>query len=162
MKIDIRKYKPSDKPSIVRLMEKFGDYLVTIDQMKRTRRMPDYSEYFTNKMLEDVNKHTGIIYIAENEGRIVGFIAGMIPRQSQEESLETVPSKAGRITELFIDEQFRGQGIGKRLIEKMEEYFRQNGCDVSRVEVFEPNVKAHNFYQKLGYQDRSIDMLKNL
>jgi ribosomal protein S18 acetylase RimI-like enzyme len=44
----------------------------------------------------------------------------------------------------------------------MERYFRQNGCDVSRVEVFEPNVKAHAFYQKLGYHDRMFDMIKKM
>jgi ribosomal protein S18 acetylase RimI-like enzyme len=36
------------------------------------------------------------------------------------------------------------------LAEKMEKHFRENRCDVSRVEVFEPNVKAHRFYRKLG------------
>jgi ribosomal protein S18 acetylase RimI-like enzyme len=162
MKIDIRKYQSSDKLSIVRLMDKFGDYLVTVDQMKRTRRMPGFSGYFTDKMLKNVDKYNGIIYIAENECQIVGFIAGVMRGQSKEELLESVPSKAGRIIELFIDEQFRGKGIGKRLMEKMEDYFRQYGSDVSKVEVFEPNVKAHNFYRKLGYQDRSIEMLKKL
>lgn len=47
-------------------------------------------------------------------------------------------------------------------MEKMEEYFGENGCDVARVEVFEPNVKTHSFYRKLGYQDRNIDMMKIL
>lgn len=160
MKKNIRKYQPSDKPSIIKCMERFGDYLVTVDQMKRTRRMPGLGEWFTSKMLEEVDKNNGVIYVVENEGRIAGFIAGITLRQSKEELLESIPSKAGRIIELFLDERFRGQGIGTRLIEKMEEYFRQNGCDVSRVEVFEPNIKAHNFYRKLGYQDRNIDMIK--
>ena len=162
MEINIRKYQSSDKPSTVKLMERFGDYLVSVDQMERTRRMPGYGEWFTKKMLEDVDKNNGLIYVVENEGRIVGFIAGVILKQSKEELFECIPTKAGRIIELFIDEQTRGQGVGTRLMEKMEECFRQNGCDVSRVKVFEPNVKAHNFYRKLGYQDRTIDMMKKL
>jgi len=162
MKINIRKYQPSDAPSIVKCMERFGDYLVTVDSMKRQRRMPGFGEYFTQKMLKDVEKNYGIIYVVENERQIIGFIAGVILRQTEEDLLECVPTKAGRIIELFVDEQFRREGIGTMLMEKVEEHFRQNGCDVSRVEVFEPNVKAHNFYRKLGYRDRSIDMVKIL
>jgi len=162
MKIKVRKYRSSDRPSIVQCMERFGDYLITVDHMKRQRRMPGYGEWFTSKMLEDVDKNNGLIYVVEKEARIVAFIAGTILGQSKQDLLECVPTKDGRIIELFVNEELRGQGIGTRLMEMMEEYFRENGCDVSRVEVFEPNVKAHNFYRKLGYRDRIIDMIKML
>jgi len=162
MKIKVRKYRSSDRPSIVQCMERFGDYLITVDHMKRQRRMPGYGEWFTSKMLEDVDKNNGLIYVVEKEARIVAFIAGTILGQSKQDLLECVPAKDGRIIELFVDEKLRGQGIGTRLMGMMEEYFREKGCDVSRVEVFEPNVKAHNFYRKLGYRDRMIDMIKML
>lgn len=55
MKINITKYSPSDKSSIVKCMEKLQDYLVAFDQMKRTRRMPEYGECFTQKLLEEVD-----------------------------------------------------------------------------------------------------------
>jgi ribosomal protein S18 acetylase RimI-like enzyme len=47
-------------------------------------------------------------------------------------------------------------------MEKMEEYFRKKGCTASRVEVFEPNMRAHNLYRKLGHLDRVIFMIKTL
>ena len=52
--------------------------------------------------------------------------------------------------------------IGKKLMSKMESYFRKKKCDVICVEVFDPNKAAHNFYKKLHYQNRSIDMIKLL
>jgi ribosomal protein S18 acetylase RimI-like enzyme len=159
---EIRKYSLSDKPYIVKLMEDFGDYLVNVDTMKRQRRMPEYGKWFTKRMLSLVNENNGVIYVAENNSQIVGFIAGMMTEQTEEELLECIPTKAGRVIELFVEESFRGTGIGTGLMEKVEEYFRKNGCDVSRVEVFEPNVKAHAFYRNLGYHDRSIDLMKKL
>jgi len=162
MRTSIREYQPSDKPSIVECMDRFGDYLVTVDPMKRQRRMPGFGEWFTRKMLDEVGKNNGVIYVAESNGQIVGFIGGVILRQTEEELLECVPTKAGRVIELFVDEEFRGKNIGTRLMDEMEEHFRQNGCDLSRVEVFEPNIRAHDFYRKLGYRDRSIDMVKIL
>lgn len=162
MDLRIRKYRSSDRPSIVELMNDFGNYLVAVDSMKRIRCMPEFGEHFTQKMLANVEKSSGLVYVAEHEGRIIGFIGGVVLKQSKEDLLETIPSKAGRIIELFVDEQFRGQNIAATLMEKIERYFRQVGCDVCRVEVFEPNARAHRFYRKLGYRDRSIDMIKKL
>jgi hypothetical protein len=48
------------------------------------------------------------------------------------------------------------------LMKKVEEYSMQEGCTVSRVRVFEPNVGPHQLHQKLGYRDKTIDLIKEL
>jgi len=162
VKVNIRKYRSSDRPSIVKCMEDFGNYLAAIDELKRTRLMPQYGEYFTQKLLENIHRNKGLIYVAEHEGRIVGFIGGIILRQSKADLLECIPSRDGRIIELFVDAQYRGQNIGTMLMEKMEDYFRKAECDLIKVEVFAPNVDAYRFYRKLGYSDRMFDLIKEL
>jgi ribosomal protein S18 acetylase RimI-like enzyme len=141
-------------------MEELQDYLVNVDEMKFTRRMPEYGEHFTEKLLHEIRDKNGRIYVAENEGRIVGFIARIVYEWSTEVLLECIPLKSGRILELFVDSKHRRQRIGKMLMRKMEEYFCASGCNVFRVEVFEPNTEAYQFYEGLGYQDRIIDMIK--
>jgi len=89
-------------------------------------------------------------------------ITGVIYTKSQEELLECEPLKSERILELFVEPSFKEQNIVTTLMKRMEKHFEQNGCDVSRVEIFEPNIKAHQFYINLGYQDRMIDMIKQL
>lgn len=160
--VNIRKYRSSDRSSIVKCMNDFGDYLVALDSMKRQRRMPAFGESFTRRMLENVNHHDGIVYVGENGNRIIAFVAGTIVKTSKADSIESVSSTIGRVIELFVAEEFRGQQIGSRLMEKVEGYFTQKGCDVSKAEVFAPNLNAHRFYLKLGYQNRSIDMIKKL
>jgi ribosomal protein S18 acetylase RimI-like enzyme len=150
----------SDRPRIVKCMEELQDYLVKVDEMKFTRRMPEYGEHFTEKLLQEVRDKNGRIYVSLDEGRIVGFIAGIVYEWSTEVLLECIPLKSGRILELFVDSEHRRQGIGKMLMRKIEEYFRISGCDVYRVEVFEPNTEAYQFYRGLGYQDRIVDMMK--
>jgi len=162
MDVNIRKYRSSDRPAVIECMERFGDYFVPLDPMRRTRRMPGYGEWSTDKMLEEVEKNQGVVFVVEDKDGIVGFIAGVMPEQSRESLLECVPSRVGRVIELYLEEEFRGKGIGTRLMGMMEEYFRQHNCDVSKVEVFAPNVKAHDFYGELRYQDRDIDMTKML
>jgi ribosomal protein S18 acetylase RimI-like enzyme len=162
MELEIREYQSSDQPRVIELMEDFQDYLVDIDNMKRMRRMPGYGVSYVRRLLRKINNNDGVIYLAEHEGHITGLIAVMVEQQSTGDLLECVPSKGGRILELFVQTRYRGQNIGKLLMEKGEEYLKQQRCDVLRIEVFEPNGKAHDFYKKLGYQDRIIDMIKKL
>jgi hypothetical protein len=56
MEISIRKYQPSDITCIVKFMEGSQDYLASIDNMKRIRRMPDYGESHTRLLLENGKK----------------------------------------------------------------------------------------------------------
>lgn len=128
MDIRIRDYQESDRSHIIKFMEESQDYLACIDQMKGTRRMPNYGESYTQRLLREIEKNEGTAYVAEHEGRIIGFIAGIIHRQSKEDLLECIPSTDGRILELFIDPQHRRQNVGTMLMQKMKEYFKQKAA----------------------------------
>jgi ribosomal protein S18 acetylase RimI-like enzyme len=162
MEVAIREYFGSDRASFVRLMEELQDYLVSIDDLKRMRRMPEYGESYTERTLQNVAKNNGIIYVAETKGRIVGLVVGTIPEQTKEELLELIPYKRGVVLELIVENGYRKKGIGTLLMEKMEGYFKQNGCSASGVDVFPPNKNAYHLYRKLGYLERNIWMTKKL
>jgi len=57
---------------------------------------------------------------------------------------------------------YRGRGVGTMLMSELEEYFKENNCNISGVGVLVPNKIAHRLYSKLGYIDRSFYMTKNL
>jgi GNAT superfamily N-acetyltransferase len=56
----------------------------------------------------------------------------------------------------------RGQKIGVRLMQTIEQHFRDRGCIGCHVDCFAPNVDVHEFYRSLGYDDRLISLLKLL
>lgn len=150
-----------DKTILVQLVEELQDYLVQIDPLKRLRRLPEYGKIYADNLLKKITEKKGIIYMAEFENIPVGMIAGIIEEFTKNDEIECISSKPARILELIVSEKYRGKNIGSLLMNKIEEYFQIQGCDIVRVEVFEPNKKTHNFYQKLGYNDRVIDMVKN-
>ncbi|SFC57418.1 GNAT family N-acetyltransferase [Pseudoalteromonas denitrificans] len=51
---------------------------------------------------------------------------------------------------LWLSEECRGQGIGKKLIEKAEFFAKQNGCEKAFVET--TSWQAKPFYEKSGYE----------
>lgn len=158
----IRSYQPHDQPQIVTLFEEFQDYLVSLDPLRGLRRLPGYGEYYLQKTLDDVAEHDGVFYVATDLDVVIGFVTGIVMKPTQGDLLGLVPSIRGRITELFIRQSYRGQGIGTRLMQDVEKYLLQRGCNVIRVEVFVPNQDAHQFYKNLGYQDMDIDLIKQV
>ncbi|MCX6739888.1 MAG: GNAT family N-acetyltransferase [Candidatus Parcubacteria bacterium] len=147
---------------LIKLIEELQDYLIQLDPLKRLHRLPGYGKSYTANLLKKIENQEGIIYIAEIEGTAIGMIAGIIEKQSPGDELECIPSKAGRILELIVSEKLRGQNIGSLLMQTIEKYFLDQSCDIIRVEVFEPNTNTHNFYKKLEYHDRVIDMVKKI
>ncbi len=160
--VRIRKYNPSDRKDLVMSLEDLCDYLIPLDPLKRIRRLPAWGKTYTRSLLGKIKHHHGVIYIARYDNKVIGVIAGIILRQSKLDLLEFAPTKFGRALELFVDEKYRRKYVGQLLMEKMEYYFRLQGCDFVRIEVFEPNTNAHSFYQSLGYSDRLRDMIKKL
>lgn len=53
------------------------------------------------------------------------------------------------IDQLWVDERFRGQGYGKKLIQAAEDLGKQKGCKFSTIETMD--WEALDFYKKLGY-----------
>jgi len=100
MKMKIREYQESDRTAFVELMEHLMDYIVSIDDLKRTRRMPEFGESYVQRTLQKVAENNGIIYVAELDSELVGVVVGTIPEQSKEDLLEHVPSKFGEVLEI--------------------------------------------------------------
>ena len=143
-------------------MERLQDYIVSVDPLKRVLREPRFGELYTNWLLEVMREQKGIIYFAEAEGKIVGCVSGMLPPPSLHEQAGGIPSKHGRVQELYVDDKYRERGIGRALMKKMEDYFHKNGCDAVCVEVFAPNENAQEFYKSCGYFERDISLMKRI
>lgn len=61
------------------------------------------------------------------------------------------------LSDFWIDENYRGQGYGIRIIKKIEEIARQNNALGVRIDSWD--FQAPEFYKKLGYKEwgRFID-----
>ena len=64
------------------------------------------------------------------------------------------------LEDLFVREQFRGQGIGKSLLSRVASIARQESCFAVRWEVLDWNESAIWFYKSLGA--RFVDELRQV
>lgn len=161
----IRHYKPEDKTELIKLFNEFGNYLKLLDEPGLDLLVvpDDYAEKYYEKMLNDVSTKQGQIYVLDVDGVVSGFVAGVIFDVGDEpDEFDCKPHKMGRVIELFVAESYRGQGFGKKLLQKLEQYFKEKGCLKMNLEVFAPNTNAYQFYKKYGFIERNIDLVKLL
>lgn len=138
-------------------------YLSAIDPLERIRQSKDFDPAaYAAHLIEQVEKDNGAIFMAESNGEIVGCIAGCLATRIPADHLEVYPlkKKDGKILELVVSSDARGKGIGKLLMEKMEQYFITKECGAIQVECFGPNAHAHAFYERHGYADRLHVLIK--
>ncbi len=143
-------------------MDAFGDELARMDPSGRVIRRDGFGAYFVGEMLREPDHREGVVLVAEEGGRIVGFAAGGVRLPDEGDALSVVPFRNGRVTELYVAPDARHAGIGRALLEAMERHFATVGCTAVRIEVWAPNEGARAFYAAIGYEAADIDLRKEL
>jgi GNAT superfamily N-acetyltransferase len=72
------------------------------------------------------------------------------------------PLLVGRISMMVVAEPARGQGLGARLVAAAEEVLKARGCGMIEVTSNRKRLRAHAFYEKLGYERTSHRFAKAL
>ena len=144
------------------LLVELEEYIVSIDKDNLDQVHPEYREKMAILDLEEVKNNNGRCYIAVENAKAIGLIIGCIFPYDEYDYLDYKCPKRGNITELIVSKNSRSGGVGKKLINKMEEYFKSIGCQYVLIEVFGYNDNAINFYQNRGYHTRMLDMIKKI
>lgn len=117
----IRKIKDTDYPRLIEIWESAvlntHDFLKEEDFLYYKKQLPVYFQYVT-------------LVGFEQEGILAGFMG------IAEENLEM----------LFVDNEYRGTGIGKKLIA-----YATANLHVTKVDVNEQNTQAVGFYKYMGF-----------
>lgn len=66
------------------------------------------------------------------------------------------------IYDIHIFEEWQGQGIGRTVMNLLEEEMKQRGIFRIALHVFGHNLRAQNLYRSLGYRPTNISMAKDL
>lgn len=95
--------------------------------------------------LTNDNKHNVIIgFENEQTRKIIGFVHA--------ELYESLYMDTGlNILGLAVDSNFQGRGIGKRLMNAIEDYALKNNISYIRLNSNVRRTEAHKFYESIGY-----------
>ena len=138
----IRKAKKSDYKQLMQLYDSFLE----------TSR---YSKQGHDSFKQVMSSLKNVVYVAEEKGRLVGFITFLA------RYVVRYPHPIGQIEEMFVLKKFRGKGVGKSLVDRIETAARKLKCSRIYVESGYEHHPAHTFYETLGYKKSGHYFLKN-
>lgn len=144
------------------LLVELQNYLIDIDDWQTQVMLPEYRENSFKMDMKKIEKQNGKIYLAIENDIVIGLIMGVVEVKDEIDKLTNDCAKTGSVIELIVKNNIRGNGIGKSLLEKIEEYFKSINCKRINIEVFGPNKKGLNFYKKNDYITRDIIVSKRI
>ena len=146
LNLHIRPFRPDDLPTLRRIVADAFDG-VSIDQaIERVFGQINGHDWKWRKRRhvdEDVRRDAEGIFVAEVDGRIVGCISTW---QDHEAGIGHIPNIA------FVPE-FRGRGLGRKLITLAMERFRNSGLTHAKIETLVQNDVGNHLYQSLGFRE---------
>lgn len=72
--------------------------------------------------------------------------------------ISTIIDEKGELKSLHVDEICRGNGIGKKIVDKHIEWMKEKKCRVIGVTVSQENESTIWFYKKLGFYPNTLYM----
>ena len=144
------------------LLVELEEYIISIDKDELDQLHPEYREKIAVLDLEEINNYNGKCYLAIENDKAIGLIMGCIPPYEEYDYLDYKCPKRGVITELIVTKKIRSNGVGNALMNKIEEYFKSNGCKYILVDVFGYNNSGIKFYEKNNYHTRMLTMIKKV
>ena len=160
--MEIIEYEEKYLEDVRDLLVELEEYIVSIDEDHLDQVGKDYREKMALVDLEEVKNNNGKCYLAIEDGKAIGVIMGIIRKWEERDYLDYKCPKNGVVTELIVTKKTRSSGVGSLLVDKMEEYFKEQDCEYVSIDVFAYNTKALEFYGKSGYHPRMVVDIKKL
>ena len=126
----IRKAELKDAAGIALLMAQLGYPASAAKMEERLKRILARPEYVT--------------FVAETPKKIVGLVGAYIGY-----ALE-FDDTYGRLTGLVVDEEWRGGGIGQSLMNRVEDWLKENEVASVILTSGLQRTESHEFYEHLG------------
>lgn len=152
----------NEKQQVVNLLVALQEHLVSVDDESVQTIDDEYGETYFAYLQSLVRSNDGIILLAVSESGVEGFVAGYIEPKDEEDRITNRCPRRGIISDLAVAAPRRGSGIGKELMNAIENYFMDMNCEFVALDLFAPNDMARKFYDSLGYTPRNIELYKRI
>jgi len=117
-----------------------------LDRLYEIEKECFIEEAFSKKQIAQLlTDYNSISLIAKEKGEVAGFIVGVVYPDRK--------AVNGHILTIDVSSKHRRKGIGRTLLQEMENIFSQKGVQASLLEVREDNAAAISLYRKLGYKE---------
>jgi GNAT superfamily N-acetyltransferase len=135
--LTIRPASKADLPDVLRLYAQpaldDGNVISLSEAERIFERIARYPEYR--------------IFVAKLDGRIIGTFAFLVM-----DNLGHLGTCSGIVEDVAVDPAYQGQGVGKAMMARAIDLFRERGCYKVVISSNFKRPRAHAFYESLGFE----------
>lgn len=154
----IRPYRRDDAKDLQKCFTELQRFENAIERNRTDGRI--VGETYIRQMLEICQEKNGRIFIAEQDGKVVGYAFARIERHP--ERIFTTLTEYVYVQDLVLLPDARGKGMGRKLLQEVEQYALDSGMRTILLTVLSKNPSAKKFYRKSGFTELDIVMRKKL
>lgn len=146
MDVTFRPYRLDDLPTLKSIMvDAFEGVSIDhgIEQLCGPINGHDWKWRKARHLDEDAARDPEGILVAEQDGRILGFVTSWIDREAG----------IGHIPNISLVPDVRGMGLGRELLTRAMDRFRAAGLTHAKIETLVQNAVGNHLYSSLGFRE---------
>jgi len=157
--MEIRKARLKDVNSLVPLASRLMTHNRSLAKTENARLeqyelVPNAMVLWNEWASKWIKSPKGLVLVAEDDGKLVGYSLIFIKKNVKIYSAKEI----GHISDLYIEENFRGKGIASKFKKMAFSWFKQKGIKFASIAVHAKNRHAHSVYEEWGFFDFLTEM----
>ncbi|MDZ5471477.1 GNAT family N-acetyltransferase [Bacillus sp. 31A1R] len=150
--MNIRKMEEKDHDFILGLSSRFNEF--EFMSWRDPEKMDEAQIMMAKEAIQNPNS---IIFVAEDE---FNQLLGYLHVTTMSDYFTGV--EQGYVSSIAVAKEGEGKGVGRKLMEKAEEWAKSKGYQQLVLNVFDKNERALKMYQQLGFEKEIIKMVKEI
>jgi GNAT superfamily N-acetyltransferase len=150
MTVKIREAVTGDIDPLIRCLSRFMEHHIAVD--KRFTLKEGVKEKWGEQIFEWVIDPDILVLVAEDKTNIIGCAHTIIKRGA----LDFGPDRIGYLCDVYVDPDYRRQGIARRFLLTAQKWLKEKGINVIEASWSVYCDEAQNTWPKLGFEPMSI------
>lgn len=156
--VSIREYRSEDKQQVEECFIELQEFERQIEPRRVEGKI--VSHKYLPYMFDKCAQTQGKVFVLEAQHRIVGFVS--VWAKVKVNGLVNEEAEVAHISDLIVVAAYRGQGWGRALLKRAEDYALTQGATMLSIGVLAENLQARRLYNDFGFRENQVELLKPL
>lgn len=152
--VKIRLLCSGDVEAVAHLWGSLVEYHRTLDS-SLPPAAPQGARRYARRLADRLEDPMSRVLVAEVEGKVVGYVLGVVVDLAPEMFAQ---EPSGFLADIFVEEAFRHQGVGKALVAGLTDWFHEKGLRYYEWHVAARNTESLAFWERLGGREVMLRM----
>lgn len=154
----IREYRPEDAGQVEECFIELQEFERRIEPRRIEGKL--VAKKYLKHMFDRCAQTQGKVFVLEDDNKVVGFVS--VWAKMKVNGLVNEESEVAYISDLVVVAAYRGQGWGRALLQRAEDYARASGATMLSIGVLAENTQARSLYSAFGFRENQVEFLKPL